>query len=49
VNELLALPPGERGVGDLRAHLLETLAVAGVWLKREDLRELELNLDALLK
>jgi hypothetical protein len=29
--------------------LFETLAVAGVWLKREDLRELELNLEGLLK
>ena len=48
-NELLALPAGERGVGDLKAHLFETLAVAGVWLKREDLRELELNLEGLLQ
>jgi len=49
VNELLALPPGERGVGDLNEHVADTLAVARQWMKPEDLPELNANLEGLLK
>lgn len=48
-NELLAMPPSQQSVGDLKKHLADTLAVASPWLKLGDLRELELSLDALLK
>ena len=49
VNELLAMQPGQRQVGDLSKQLADMLAVAGPWLKQDELRELELNLDELLK
>lgn len=49
VNELLAIPPDQRDVGDLKRHIGDTLGEAGPWLKQDDLRELELNLDELLK
>jgi len=49
VNELLAMQPSQQGVGDLKKHVIDTLAVARPWLKQDDLRELELNLDELLK
>jgi glycosyltransferase involved in cell wall biosynthesis len=41
VNELLALPPGERDVGDLKAHVDETLALAKPWLQVADFEALE--------
>lgn len=49
VNELLAMPPGEQNVGDLKQHLTDTLAVVKPWLTQGDLRELEFQIDELLK
>ncbi len=49
VNELLALPVGERGVGDLKEHIAQTFAVAKPWLKPDDLRELAMHLDGTVK
>ena len=44
VNQLLALPPSQQGVGDLKAHIDETLAVAKPWLRPADLEALEREL-----
>ncbi|MGZ4991323.1 MAG: hypothetical protein ACXV8S_11210 [Methylobacter sp.] len=49
VNELLAMQPSQQGVGNLKTHVIDTLAVVRPWLKQDDLRELELKLDELLK
>jgi glycosyltransferase involved in cell wall biosynthesis len=48
VHQLLALPPSERDVGDLKTHVSETLAEAKPWLQPADLQALERELDALL-
>lgn len=40
VNELLALPPAERGVADVDMHLAETLALVRPWLTTSDFVEL---------
>lgn len=49
VNELLAMPRGDHGIADLKAHVAETLTAARPWLKPDDLRELDLQLNELLK
>ncbi len=49
VNQLLALPPGQQGVDDLKAHVAQTLTVAKPWLRPADLQALELELEGLLK
>ncbi len=49
VNQLLALPPGERDIGDLKAHVDQTLAVAKPWLRPADLLALGGELEGLLK
>jgi hypothetical protein len=49
VNQLLALPPGERDVGDLKAHVAQTLTVAKPWLRAADLLVLEGELEGLLR
>ena len=49
VNELLALPPRQRNVGDLKTHVDETLALAKPWLRAEDFQALEVELGELLK
>jgi hypothetical protein len=49
VNQLLALPPGERDIGDLKTHVSETLAEAKPWLRAADLLVLEGELEGLLK
>ena len=48
-NEMLAMPPGQQSIGNLKEHLSETLAVVTPWLKLDDLRELKFQLDELLK
>ena len=49
VNQLLAAPPGEQGVDDLREHVVQTLAVAKPWLRPADSLALEEELEVLLK
>lgn len=49
VNELLTMPPGRQHVGNLKQHVTDTLAVVKPWLKQDDLPELELRLNELLK
>jgi glycosyltransferase involved in cell wall biosynthesis len=49
VNELLAMPPSQQCVGNLKAHIADTLGVVRPWLRPDDLRELELRLDKVLK
>ena len=49
VNELLAMPLDQRIIRDLRKHVIDTLAEARPWLEQDNLRELELSLDKLLR
>lgn len=44
VNELLALPPGQRNVGDLKADMSKTLALAKPWLQAADFQALAVEL-----
>jgi len=46
---MLALPPSERDVGDLKAHVAQTLAVVKPWLRAADLLALEGELEGLLR
>ena len=47
VNELLALSPGQRNVGDLKTHIDETLTEAKPWLQAADFQVLEGELGGL--
>jgi hypothetical protein len=49
VNELLTIHPDQRGVGDLKEHIADTLAEARQWLRNDELPKLELQLAELLK
>ena len=49
VIELLAQPASRQDIGNLRQHVMDTLAVVRPLLKQEDLRELEFRLDELVK
>jgi hypothetical protein len=47
VRELLAMPPSERKVGDLAAHVAEMLALATAWMRPADLLLLQREFDRL--
>ena len=49
VNELLAMPPSERAVGDLHQHVAQTLAEVKPWVSLPEFQALENELALLLK